>query len=722
MMKNRLIRKYATIAVMGISVALFLPEALLAQGAVVGYANGSETGNVTLSTVTSFPTNSQLEKLTHVIARRIRCAADGNLTTETLPNYWNGSKPVNNIWNYETNSWLASLVERAHEMGVKVSIGVTGSAYFNAAISNHLSTLVNNIVKFVNHYGFDGVDINWEYPDSAAQWFNCIDLLDSLKNRPELQCKRISMVLPANTPTSSRYCNQTPPIPQQIWEIVDAIHLMTYNEWSGWPSHTHAGRSNSRITRWAEWGDSISIANSVNLSKNKLFVGSAFYGRNAAGSDVSYKDSNLGTLWSNPGDTQNDVKSKVDHCYDNGYGGVMIWELGHDIPDASDSTSLLYATWAANTLKGGYPDVTITTQPAATTNVVQGSISGNLSVLTNKPCIDVIYQWYKNTINSITGGTAVPGATEASFPIPTNLTAGQSPYYYYCVVKGKNTETSKVATVTVTAPPAPPVISGYSLICASSPKSFSASNWQSGNYYWDKSSNLSLSSPVTNSSVTVSANGTGAGWVSVKNNSGTELVRYTVWVGTPIITDIDGPDCVLNYTTGYYQAFYYSASMPTSFEWSLSGSPSSWYSLYSNNGFMNVYFNIPPPNISVAFYITLSLYNACGTSTEFKYITASNNCSRGGQSYSSYYPNPVKDILTVEINDEVAQAMLPAKTNSLTFDVRLYDGQGNLLRNAKTQGGTVEFNVASLLNGIYYLHVYDGVNRLPEIHQIMVEH
>jgi hypothetical protein len=30
--------------------------------------------------------------------------------------------------------------------------------------------------------------------------------------------------------------------------------------------------------------------------------------------------------------------------------------------------------------------------------------------------------------------------------------------------------------------------------------------------------------------------------------------------------------------------------------------------------------------------------------------------------------------------------------------------------------------VANLPNGIYYLHIYDGVNAKPEMRQIVVEH
>ena len=52
--------------------------------------------------------------------------------------------------------------------------------------------------------------------------------------------------------------------------------------------------------------------------------------------------------------------------------------------------------------------------------------------------------------------------------------------------------------------------------------------------------------------------------------------------------------------------------------------------------------------------------------------------------------------------------------------MRLYDAQGNLMRQSSTQGDMVEFNVGNLPVG-YYLHVYDGVNEKPEMHQIVVE-
>jgi len=51
----------------------------------------------------------------------------------------------------------------------------------------------------------------------------------------------------------------------------------------------------------------------------------------------------------------------------------------------------------------------------------------------------------------------------------------------------------------------------------------------------------------------------------------------------------------------------------------------------------------------------------------------------------------------------------------------MYDGQGIMVRQASAKDGTVQFNVSNLPPGTYYLHVYDGVSREPEVHQIVVE-
>ncbi|MCL2651616.1 MAG: T9SS type A sorting domain-containing protein [Candidatus Azobacteroides sp.] len=95
------------------------------------------------------------------------------------------------------------------------------------------------------------------------------------------------------------------------------------------------------------------------------------------------------------------------------------------------------------------------------------------------------------------------------------------------------------------------------------------------------------------------------------------------------------------------------------------------------------------------------------------------------------YPNPASGILNIETGEDgntpsaakqhTTTLDKPLKTD-ITREVRLYDGHGKLLLHTKTKDSHVHLNVSHLHNGIYYLHIYNGVSDKPEIHQIMVKH
>jgi len=96
--------------------------------------------------------------------------------------------------------------------------------------------------------------------------------------------------------------------------------------------------------------------------------------------------------------------------------------------------------------------ITINKQPDALTTVTQGIISGSLTVdATVNRGATLIYQWYSNTTNSSTGGTAITNETGASFTIPTNLTVGT--YYYYCLLRATGATDMPTIAATVTVKP-----------------------------------------------------------------------------------------------------------------------------------------------------------------------------------------------------------------------------------------------------------------------------
>ena len=170
------------------------------------------------------------------------------------------------------------------------------------------------------------------------------------------------------------------------------------------------------------------------------------------------------------------------------------------------------------------PIITINTQPAATTNVTVGSISGSLSVAaTVTEGATLSYQWYSNTSASNEGGTSLGNsATGASFTIPATLPAGE--YYYFCVVNatgGADPKRSNVATVTVAAVAAGPFCGGTGaetdpyLICTAQQLAQLATfvNANNANYndkYYELTADIDLNVAPYNE---------GAGWMPIGANN-----------------------------------------------------------------------------------------------------------------------------------------------------------------------------------------------------------
>jgi hypothetical protein len=92
-----------------------------------------------------------------------------------------------------------------------------------------------------------------------------------------------------------------------------------------------------------------------------------------------------------------------------------------------------------------------------------GSITGSLTVSASvEPSgTPLTYQWDSNTSELNVGGTAIGGATGASFPIPTSLAVGS--YYYFCEVGANGAESKRSNATTVTVMPADVRASGVTV-------------------------------------------------------------------------------------------------------------------------------------------------------------------------------------------------------------------------------------------------------------------
>ncbi|RKS00581.1 PKD domain-containing protein [Flavobacterium sp. 102] len=102
------------------------------------------------------------------------------------------------------------------------------------------------------------------------------------------------------------------------------------------------------------------------------------------------------------------------------------------------------------------PLPTITTHPLSTQNLCVGStIPSALSIVSSGGIGTATYQWFSNTVNTTSGGTAISGATNATYTPPVFTVA--TTYYFYATVtltgNGCGSVTSNIAEIVVFSDP-----------------------------------------------------------------------------------------------------------------------------------------------------------------------------------------------------------------------------------------------------------------------------
>ncbi|WP_310603013.1 glycosyl hydrolase family 18 protein [Anaerosporobacter sp.] len=263
--------------------------------------------------------NVQFSKLTHINYAFAIPTTDGNI--RDLAN-----KTVVN-----------KLVSTAHNSGVKVLIAVGGWSYNGVELENTFvqatntdakcKKLADSILGVVDTYGFDGVDIDWEYPRSntSAQYETFMTYLkQGLKSRGKL----LTAAVVGNGSTGY---GQT----DKVLQMLDWVNVMAYdgNAGSGHSPYNFAVQCGEYWTK------------TRGLSKDKVVLGVPFYERPnwasyadivAKNSENAYKDSaviNGTTVYYNGINTMKDKTTWA--C--NNAGGIMIWEITQDSKNAQFS-------------------------------------------------------------------------------------------------------------------------------------------------------------------------------------------------------------------------------------------------------------------------------------------------------------------------------------------------------------------------------------------------
>ncbi len=188
-------------------------------------------------------------------------------------------------------------------------------------------------------------------------------------------------------------------------------------------------------------------------------------------------------------------------------------------------------------------------------------------------------------------------------------------------------------------------------------------------------------------------------------------LEFKTWYGTPEL-DISGSLRVPNGQYARFEASYDRASNPTAFEWILN--PANNNSIYgANTAFLDVAFYT-----AGNYQLVVRATNAHGVGEYcVRGLTVYNTT---GYSATKVYPNPATDVLHVNLQSSDKQTF--SMIEETTYQIRLFSGQGNLVKQMSAKGGDVQLDVSNLPNGYYYLHIYTGKESEPEIHKIVVKH
>lgn len=238
---------------------------------IIGYVAGYENFD---------PAKIDATKLTHInyaFANIVKGNVEFELATDSL-------KIVN----------LMGLKKQNPNLKIMYSIGgwVWSDQFSDiAAYEDSRIKFAKSAVKLMKSYGFDGIDIDWEYPGQReednvfrpADKENFTLLLAELRKQLETESKTSSThyLLTIATGANQEYINHTDL--KKAYQYLDFINVMGYDYYNGW-FHQTGHHANLYPSKQEKFGgnsgvEAITRHLKAGVPANKLILGIPFYGR-----------------------------------------------------------------------------------------------------------------------------------------------------------------------------------------------------------------------------------------------------------------------------------------------------------------------------------------------------------------------------------------------------------------------------------------------------------
>jgi GH18 family chitinase len=187
---------------------------------------------------------------------------------------------------------------------------------------------IENLLHFVLYHDLDGVDFDWEFPETDGQFANYIALLTETRAVFSERGLLVSVALPSESS-----------FPLGGFVVVDRVHIMSYDR-----GEKHATYEQAVLD--------VQLFLDAGIPADKLILGLPFYGRTTS---PPYKALSYGEITSMyfPAPDVDEVnglyfngletiQKKMCYGMETGLGGFMVWELAQDTTDAASLLQRIY--------------------------------------------------------------------------------------------------------------------------------------------------------------------------------------------------------------------------------------------------------------------------------------------------------------------------------------------------------------------------------------------